>query len=282
MVGPLLKNQGSKYLDLENQWVVVTGASSGLGEAIARQLARDFRAKLILLARREDKLLKLKSELEQGCGCTCEVIVADLSDPSQYPQLFTQLSQYKIHSIILNAGITFFDEDLNHAWCDFETMMHTNVHSVVYFTRAFLQYFDERKIAGAVLVVGSIAGLVPVPYQAAYSGSKAFLTHYCQALQQEISRKNYSLSLFAPGGIDTEMNHASGLALTFSDSVFVQSVESCAEDALNTMIKRKALFVPRFSNRLQVLLVKLLPRTLTNGFTATTYRKALRNKNSKG
>lgn len=263
---------------LKNQWVVVTGASSGLGEAMAHQLARDYGAKLILLARREDKLLKLKSELEQGYACTCEVIVADLSKPAQYPQLFAQLSQYHIHGVILNAGITFFDKDVNQTWRDFETMMHTNVHSVVYFTRAFLQFFNDQKIAGAVLVVGSVAGLVPVPFQAAYSGSKAFLTHYCQAVQQENFRKNYSLSLFAPGGIDTEMNHASGLALTFSDSVFVQSVESCANDALTTMLKRKTLFVPRFSNRLQVLLVKLLPRTLTNGFTAMTYRKALQNK----
>jgi len=266
------------HLNIKNQWILVTGASSGLGAEMAKQLARDYGANLVLMARREDKLVSLKAQIEEHYEVQCKVIAADLSDRAGYADVFESLSTLDIHAAILNAGITFFDEDMAYPWNDFQSMLDTNVSSVVYFIRAFCQFFDTHNTEGAVLVVGSVAGLVPVPYQASYSGTKAFLVNYCQAIQQELSRKAYSVSLFVPGGINTEMNHGSGLALTFSNSIVLQSVESCAKDALNTMIKRKEIFVPRFSNRLQVLLVKLLPRSITNRFTAATYRKAWLNK----
>jgi short-subunit dehydrogenase len=266
------------HLNLYNNWVLVTGASSGLGAEMAMQLARDYGANLVLMARREDKLTSLKSQLEKDFGVQCKVITADLSKRANYADVFNSLSELDIHAAVLNAGITYFDEDMGYDWQDFQNMLDTNVSSVVYFTRAFCKYFDATNKEGSVLVVGSVAGLVPVPYQASYSSTKAFLVNYCQAIQQELSRKPYSVSLFAPGGIDTDMNRDSGLAITFSDGMFLQSVESCAEDAIETMIRRKNLFVPRLSNRLQVLLVKLLPRSITNRFTAATYRKALKNK----
>lgn len=265
-------------LTIKNQWVLITGASSGLGAEIARQLARDYACNLVLMARRENKLNALKSQLEKEYAIECEVVLADLSDQSSYADVFENLSQFEIKAAILNAGITYFDEDITQSWRDFQSILSTNVSSVVYFTRAFANYFEARKSDGAILVIGSMAGLTPVPYQAAYSGSKAFLNHYCQAVQQELNKKPYSLSLFAPGGIDTEMNHGSGLALTFSDSVFVQPVASCAKDALDTLINRKILYVPKVLNRLQVLLVKLFPRFITIRFTTMAYRKAWLNK----
>jgi short-subunit dehydrogenase len=246
---------------------------------MAEQLARDHGANLALMARREDKLVSLKNSLESQYSIQCKVFTADLSDEASYPGIFSKVSELDIEAVVLNAGITYFDEDLAQDWSSFQTMLRTNVSSVVYFTREFCKYFEVQQRSGAVLVVGSMAGIVPVPYQAAYSGTKAFLAHYCQAIQQELSQRKYSVSLFSPGGIDTEMNHTSGLALTFSGSTFLQPVESCARDALNTMIKRKSVFVPRLSNRLQVLLVRLFPRAIINRLTAATYRKAWVNKN---
>lgn len=265
------------HLDVSQQWVLVTGASSGLGHEIAWQLASVHKARLILAARSVDKLNALRDKVE-AIGGECQVLQTDLSKPENYGAIFQQLEAYSIKAAVLNAGVTYFGEDRQLDWHSFETMLHTNVSSVVFGVRWFNEYFESHNIDGATLVVGSMAGLTPVPYQSAYSGSKAFLSHYCQSLQQEISNKPYSLGFFAPGGIDTEMNSGSGLDQYFKDSFFIQSVESCASDAITTLLKRKPLYVPRLSNRLQVLMVKLLPRILVNRFTAVTYRKALKAK----
>ncbi len=261
-------------LSLENQWVLVTGASSGLGAEMALQLARDHGAKLIISARRAERLESLKAELESNFDCECKVVSADFSNQASYAALFDQLKQWDIKAAILNAGVTFFDEDTRQPWDEFEGMLSTNVAAVVYFTRAFVTYFDEQQSDGGILAIGSMGGLVPVPYQAAYSGTKAFLTHYFLGVSQELNQKPYSVSLFAPGGIRTEMNQKSGLGDYFNDDFALQSVESCAAEAIDTLIKRKVLFVPRFTNRLQALLIKLMPRALTLPLLAGIYRKA--------
>lgn len=267
-------------MNLHNKWVLVTGASSGLGAEIAKQLAWQHGAHVLLLARREAELKALKNEIQQKTPQQqCQYLCADLSRPEAYADLFELISKnYELDAVILNAGVTWFEEDRQHSWDDFQTMLHTNVSSVVYFTRAFLNYFDNKQSDGALLVVGSMAGMVAVPYQSAYSGSKAFLSHYCQGICEEISNKDYSLSLFAPGGIDTELNSKSGLAFYFSGSLVLQSVESCAAEALETLRYRKSLFVPRFSNRLQIFASKIFPKKINNRVIAVTYRKALKAK----
>jgi uncharacterized protein len=270
-------------INLHNKWVLVTGASSGLGAELARQLVCQHGAHVLLLARREAELKALKNELQQQAPQQqCQYLCADLSRPETYDDLLELIAKnYALDAVILNAGVTWFEEDRHHPWQDFQNLLHTNVSSVVFFTRAFLNYFDKQKFDGAILVVGSMAGMVAVPYQSAYSGSKAFLSHYCQGLCEEISNKDYSLSLFSPGGIDTELNSKSGLAHYFSGNLALQSVESCATEAIETLRYRKTLFVPRFSNRLQIFASKLFPKKINNRVVAITYRKALKAKRAK-
>lgn len=264
-----------KHMDFKNKWVLITGASSGLGEEMARQLASKDKANLVLVARSADKLNALKNELEQACGISCRVIKADLSVADDVVRVFTEATQdQEIYAAILNAGITHFGEHAELTQDEFDRMLDINVKSVVHLTDKFVPYFLQKQNRGGILYIASMAGLVPVPYQAAYSGTKAFLCHFGMSLHQELIKKPVSVSVYAPGGIDTQMTRGSRLDY-FSDTSFIQSVEDCASDAIKTLTARKMLKVPGAMNQAQVFMSRFAPRKLLTTITGMAYKKAL-------
>ncbi|HEX6591604.1 MAG TPA: SDR family NAD(P)-dependent oxidoreductase [Moraxellaceae bacterium] len=263
-------------LSLQGRWVLLTGASSGLGEAMARQLVRDHGAHLVLVARRAEKLQALRTELEQ-LGAQCQVIAADLSREADVQRVFDQATAHAvIQGVILNAGITHFGRHEELSWPDFRQLLDTNVSSLVQLASLFAPYMARQNSGGALLLVSSIAGFVPVPYQAAYAGSKAFVSNFGLSLGQELREQGLSLTVFAPGGIDTAMTQNSRLRY-FENSPFLQDVDSCARDGLQAFIARKALFVPGRLNRAQLLATRLVPRPWLAMITQAAYRRALDN-----
>ncbi|HMY82666.1 MAG TPA: SDR family NAD(P)-dependent oxidoreductase, partial [Agitococcus sp.] len=113
-----------KDMQFTHKWVLVTGASSGLGLEMATQLAEQHQANLILVARREAQLLALKQRLEQSSGIQCHVIAADLSLADDVERVYQQATQLAdIYGVILNAGVTHFGEHHELAWPDFEKML---------------------------------------------------------------------------------------------------------------------------------------------------------------
>ena len=106
------------------------------------------------------------------------------------------------------------------------------------------------------------------------AGSKAFVTHFTQSLRQELSGENVSLTVFAPGGIDTEMTRGSKLRY-FEKTGLLQDVQSCARDGLAAMQARRALLVPGSFNRTQLFMTRFVPRTLVAFVARNAYQKAL-------
>lgn len=264
-------------MQFQSRWVLVTGASSGLGLEMARQLARDHKANLALVARRGDRLLALKQELESKYGVSVQPIVADLSRESDVERVFREAtSEHDLYGAILNAGITHFGEHTDLSWPEFKAMLDTNVNAVAHLTHLSVPYLLERKQAGGLMLVASMAGVTPVPYQAAYSGTKAFLVGFGHSLWHELKHTDVSITTFVPGGIATEMSESSGLSRYFGDGgLFIQSPEACAREALGAFQKRKHTHVSGLVNQLGVVAGKLLPRAFMVGQVASEYRKAL-------
>lgn len=261
-------------MQFRNRWVLVTGASSGLGEAMARQLAAGG-AHLVLVARRRERLAQLQSRLEAAHGTRCHVIAADLSRPEEIARVHAEASALAdIHAVILNAGITHFGRHADLDWAQVHDLVATNVTGVLHLAHLFLPDLIARNDGGGLLLVSSMAGLLPTPFQAAYSGSKAFLCNFGQALSQEVRGHDVSVTVFCPGGIDTAMTRGSRLDY-FSDTPFLQDVDACAADALAALRARRPLYVPGRLNRLQLLLTRLAPRALVNRITHDAYRRAL-------
>lgn len=271
-----------KPMDFRGRWVLVTGASSGLGQEMARQLAREHGANIVAVARRADRLEALKQELEQS-GVKVLPVVADLmklADVDRVCKLATEGES--LYGAILNAGVTHFGDWHELGWEGFERMLTTNVTSVVRFTTHLLPYLEKRDEGGGVMLVSSMAGLSPVPYQAAYSGTKAFLVHYGCSLYHEVQGKNVSVTTFAPGGIVTEMT--SGERFNSLRS-WLMPVDRCARSGLEGFRQRKYLHVPGVVYKLLAALSNVAPEPFASGRVAAEYRaslEALRRENGAG
>lgn len=269
-------------MELRSRWVLVTGASSGLGLEMARQLARDDAANLVLVARRGDRLDALAQELTAAHGVAVHTIVADLSDERQVERVFHEATaERELYGAILNAGITHFGEHLDLSWQDFKRILDTNVNAVAQLTHALLPYLIAKQQGGGVMLVASMSGVIPVPYQAAYTGTKAFLLGFGHSLWHELEHTQVSLTTFVPGGIATEMTENAGLARHFGGAgLFIQSPADAARDALSAFRKRKHTHVPGVVNQAGVLASKLLPRRFVVGRVASEYRRALARKHA--
>lgn len=262
-------------MDFRGRRVLVTGASSGLGREMAFQLAREHGANLVLVARRIERLNEVKAQLERECGIDCQVIAADLADPEAVNRVHAEATaRGDIYGVILNAGVTHFGRHAELGWVGFENILATNVTSVVRLIDLFVPDLIRHNQGGGVMVVSSMAGLLPVPYQAAYAGTKAFVTNFCQSLAAELHAENVSITVFSPGGIDTEMARNSDLKY-FADTILLQDAAACAREGLQALRQRRPLYVPGVLNRGQLLLTRLVPRSLVNLITRKSYEKAL-------
>ena len=260
-------------LQFKNKWVLVTGASSGLGEEMARQLAHQHGANLILLARRKDKLEQLKAELEKEAKVSVKVLVADLSNLDDVDKAIDEiLKDGQLYGAILNAGVTYFGRNSELAWEQFQTMLQTNVVSVVRITNRLVAHFETTDNEGGILIVSSMAALFPVPYQSAYSGTKAFILSFARALAQEIKNKRFSLSVYAPGGIVTEMTAGEN----FHDlQGWLMPVKEAAKEGINAFRNRKGVYVPGLLNRVGGFFMNLMPKKFITGQMSKVYEKSL-------
>lgn len=264
----------NRMLELRGRWTLVTGASSGLGVEIARTIAREHGGHVLLVARRRERLEALCEELRSRHGVQAACLTADLSRPEDVERLFTEATRERdIHAVVLNAGVTYWGEALKLGWSEFQTLLDTNVTSSVRLCGLFLPYLVQRGTHGGVMLVSSVAAFMPVPYQAAYSGTKAFITSYGLALAQEVRSSGVSVTVFAPGGIATELLEKAGLSNRFkAGDLGVMSAEACAEHAVRAFVRRKELSIPGWLNQTLALAAKVLPRGFMVQRTAALYR----------
>src|SRR5262245_3929331 len=268
-----------KPLDLTSRWILVTGASSGLGRELARVLARDYGANLVAVARRRERLDELASELENQHGVSVRVVTADLAQVPQVDRVFEEATQgTPLYGAILNAGITHFGKWDELGWAEYERMHALNVTSVVRMTTQLLPYLEKRKEQGGLMLVSSMAGLVPTPYQTAYSATKAFLVHYGCGLYHEMMPRGVSVTTFVPGGIQTEMTEGAA----FNDlRSWLMPVERCAREAVRAFREREYVYSPGFVYRWGSAVTRLLPQRFFIGRVAEQYRRSLeRNRSS--
>ncbi|WP_158828670.1 SDR family NAD(P)-dependent oxidoreductase [Mucilaginibacter lacusdianchii] len=262
-----------KSLNFNNKWILVTGASSGLGYEMARQLAYQHKANLIIAARRADKLNQLKAELEQQAGVQVKVVVADLSVQADIDRLISlSLEGQELYAAILNAGITYFGPHIEMPEGDFERILQTNVISVVRITTQLVKHFEIAGKESGVMIVSSMAALYPPPYQAVYAGTKAFVMNFINALQYELKNKQLSLTVYAPGGIATEMTEGE----KFNElKAWLMPVEQAAKEGIAALQSRKYNHIPGLLNRVGSKFMKLLPKSFIVGQLGKTYQKSL-------
>jgi hypothetical protein len=257
-------------LQFSGKWVLVTGASSGLGEEIARQLAQKHNANLILLARRKEKLEQLKAELEGPVKV--KIIAADLTNLDEVDRALDEILQTGLYGAVLNAGVTYFGPHEDLEWSDFETMLQTNVISTMRMTNRLVNHFEKTGNEGGLLLISSMAAVIPIPYQAAYSGTKSFILSFATALRHELKNKQFSITVYTPGGIVSEMTRGE----KFNElRNWLMPVGQAAGEAVNAFIKRKHTYIPGFINKLGGFAIRFLPKRFILGRMSRVYGNSL-------
>lgn len=253
-----------KPMNFRGRWVLVTGASSGLGLEMARLLAREHGANIIAVARREDRLLALKAELESQHGVQVLPLAADLSRGADVQRLYERAVDGRdVYGVVLNAGVTFYGHVLEESHETFEAMLATNVSSLVQLSKRFATYLAQRAEGGGIMLVASVAGFSPLPYQTSYAATKSFVITYGRGLGYEVRKHGVSVTVFAPGGISTEMMTVSGLSRQFkAGDVGMMAPDTCAKLAVDAFVRRKPFYVPGVLNRVLATAMKLLPHGL--------------------
>ena len=238
---------------------LITGASSGIGEAFARALATRGN-NLLLVARSEDKLIRLCSELGRTNSIHCQQFASDLSKLDSPARLFEETKNrgLEIDLLINNAGFGSMGEfatlDVAHEL----NMIDLNVRSLVEMTFRFLQPMRGRK-NGAVINVASTAAFQPVPYMATYAATKAFVLSFSEALWEENRAYGIEVLALCPGVTETGFFAASHIQKPPARTI--ETAEDVVETALRGLRRRKSSIISGAPNKFMVATERLVPRS---------------------
>lgn len=243
--------------ELTGKRALVTGASSGIGAAIARILA-DKGASLVLTARRKDQLESVAAEC-RAKGATVDVIVADLGKAGEAERLWAASGAVDI--LVNNAGFGYFRPFGDVEAAREAELVQLNMTSLVVLSRAFVAARKAAASASYLLNIASIGAYQAVPNMALYTASKAFVRNFTEALHDELSSTNASATVVCPGGTKTEF-HANAGAGDYSwiANASMMSAEECAQKSVRAMLRRKRTYIPGLINKLSCFGVRLVPR----------------------
>lgn len=241
---------------------IVTGASSGIGEFLARGLAARGHS-LILVARRGEQLLQLAQEISHAYGVEAEIRPCDLSNREARAALRAELTGRDISILCNNAGFATFGQvkDLDPAR-EIE-QVELNAVAMHELTLTILPGMLKRG-SGAILITGSTAGHQPMPGSATYSASKAFANTFSEALNEELRGSGVSCTLLAPGPVRTGFADVAGIkGIEGMGGGFAWlTAERVANTALRGMERSHRLVVPGTFATLQTLSGRYTPRVM--------------------
>ena len=243
--------------------VVITGASAGIGEALAAELAaRGY--DLVLVARRRDRLRALAKELRERERVDVEIRPGDLADAEQRAALLAELRPRALAGLCNNAGLGSVGPYLDTEPDRLSALVEVNAVALNDLTRALLPGMVERG-EGAVLNVASILGHGPQPYNAAYAATKAFAIALSEAVHAELAGTGVSVTALSPGPVRTDIYAKSG-AEDLGDlgpGVLWQDPEEVARAGVDAMERGARTDVPGLLNALAAAGARYLPRTIS-------------------
>ncbi|HWI91547.1 MAG TPA: SDR family oxidoreductase [Flavisolibacter sp.] len=255
-------------------YALITGASKGIGRAIAKELA-SRNINVLLVARSENLLASLAGEIERNYKVQCHYFVADLSTPDSPDKIYNWCVtlKYPVNILVNNAGYGLsgsFDSRLINEHVD---LINVGMLSTIKLIHLFLPHLRQHP-KGYILNIGSSAAYQAVPYLATYAATKAFIVSFSRALKYELRNSNVNVSVVNPGVTDTNFSERASVpekGLKTAEKIAMQP-EQVAKLAVNSMFSRKAEVVTGFITRLTVMFVKLLPKRFSEKTAAKFYQ----------
>lgn len=244
---------------------LITGASAGIGAALAKEFARDG-WDLALVARREEPMVALALALKKEYGTTSHIMVADLSLPRASQDLYDRLAKKKaqIDGLVNCAGYGLTGQFLENDWDAHQAFLRLMLESPTELCHLFMAGMVERRF-GRIINVASLAGHIPGSRgHTLYSAVKSYLIKFSQSLNLEMRGKGVKVSALCPGFTYSEFHDVNETRSSVSKlpDFMWQDAEEVAEAGYDALQKNRAVFIPGRSNKLVALLVRLLPENM--------------------
>jgi uncharacterized protein len=252
---------------------IITGASAGIGVALARVFARNGH-ELALVARRADRLNALADEIASTGARRPIVIAADLLKPGAARLIEDALAAQGAEPqfVVNNAGFGLAglasardrDEQLQ--------MIDLNVRALTELSLAFVESLSRHR--GGLLNVGSMAGFLPGPGMAVYYATKAYVLSFTEAMHSELRSRGIRVSVLCPGPVPTEFFERAGLSKrSMAPGPLTQSADAVAEAGYRGLVAGRRTIVPGFLNKVITVLIRVTPRRLVLAFVDYRQRR---------
>lgn len=258
-----------------NQTALITGATSGIGLALAKVFAQN-KYNLILVARKQEDLNKTKADLETEYHIQVATIAKDLGDKNAPQEIFDfcQAQNLRVDILVNNAGFgtygKFAETDLNKQL----SLLDLNMRALTQLTGLFLPRMISNK-SGKILNTASTAAFQPGPLMAVYYASKAYVLSFTEALHNELKDSGIFVTALCPGATKTNFQN---LEKGFNDTRLlksgnVMSADAVAQIGFDALMQNKAFVIPGFTNKLIAFLTRLGPRGLVTAISRWTLEK---------
>lgn len=245
----------------ETRWTIVTGASSGIGEAMARIFGARG-SSLVIVARREERLAALAREIEAASGVVVRSFALDLERPDAPDELHAWLARegIPVHTLVNNAGFGLRGGFATMPYAEQAAMVELNVTALTKLCRLVLPDLVARR-QGGILNVASTASFQAIPYMAVYAATKAYVLSLSEALHEEARRHGVTVTAFCPGPTATEFTKRADME---KSKLFERAMSSAAvaRIGIDGHARGRAIVVAGGMNRVGTIGAQLAPRAL--------------------
>jgi short-subunit dehydrogenase len=256
----------------QGKWALVTGASAGIGRALAEELAAGG-TNLVLTARRKERLAELAGRLTDKDKIRTEVFVADLAEANAPEKIFafTKAKGIEVELLINNAGFGGYGEFSTQEIPRLLDMVQVNCSAVVHLTRLYLPGMVERR-RGSVMILASTASFQSVPYLSTYAATKAFDLLFAEGLAEEMKPYGIQVCALCPGSTVSEFHEVAGQTQIASAMRNLETAEKVARTGLRALAAGKSYVISGTGNYLGAHAQRLVPRRMVSRIAAGMFR----------
>lgn len=239
---------------------LITGGSSGIGFAIAKQMAsKGYR--LLIISNQEIELAQCKTEIESEYKVVCHTLFKDLTDTNAAQEIFEycDLNYFDVEVLVNNAGILVFGEALTVPLTRTQTILHLHMHTPVLLCRLFGERMMLKK-SGYILNVSSISSVMPYPGISIYGPTKTFIRFFTRALRNEMKGHQVNVTCLIPGATATALYDPKRVNLDLAKKLgIMHNPDFVAKKALDALFSNKAECIPGWLNKITVFVLPLVP-----------------------
>jgi short-subunit dehydrogenase len=256
-------------------YALITGASQGLGKSYTLELAR-YGLPLLLVSQRNEGLDELASNIRRNFKVSCDYFEADLTDSEERVTFINWAKKYPVNVLINNVGmggtVSFREASYNYM----DTVIELNIKTLTQITHELVPILMDSGGSSYILNVSSMAAFCPMGYKSVYPATKKFIQHFSTGLRYELADTNIFVATVFPGPMKTNVNVTRRIEKQgYLAKLSLQSPDQVARQSLKQLFQFRSFIITGFSNKLNWLLLQIIPTGIIVPLLSNTLKKEL-------